>query len=191
MKNEGELTWRLKRTAIIVGTLLLLISVYMSFDGFDGKVGGGERHAWLAVGIGLTLAAAVNILQFILASAPEKLNWTLRIVGYLSYAYSVYTNQLGARNILKADEGMAWVIAVFVDVVSEPLIAWGLGESLVGDLLGNLGKAVYGKKTDSNYNRQPPVQASFRSEINRSSPNRFKSLGSKPSEKRNDKYFGN
>lgn len=161
MKDEGDLTRILKRTAIWVGILILAISIYLSFDGFDGKVSGSNsEYSAMGVAIGVVFAVAVTILQFIFTSAYKSLNATLKVIGLLSYAYSIYTNMLGAQNILGMDDLMAWTTAIFADIVAEPMIAWGLGEAMVGDLLGNIGKAVYGK----NESRSGRFQESFREE---------------------------
>lgn len=173
MRNEGDLTRILKRTSIWVGVLILLISIYLSFDGFDGKVNGSNAdYTAMGVVIGIVFAVAVTILQFIFTSAYKSLNATLKVIGLLSYGYSIYTNMLGATNILGMDSLMAWTTAVFADIVAEPMIAWGLGEAMVGDLLGNIGKAVYGTKESStqqtqsrppyNPNRKTPVNPFFR-----------------------------
>jgi hypothetical protein len=142
MKN-GVLSKNLRKWSTLLGVLILLISVYLSFDGFDGTVNGANsEYSAVGVFIGVVFALAVTLMQFIFTSDYRGLNSTLKLIGVLSYAYSIYTNMLGAQNLLGMDSTMAWVTAAFADIVAEPMIAWGLGEALVGDLVGNLWKSV-------------------------------------------------
>lgn len=140
---DSKLTRIIRKLALFFGIALLVISIYLSFDGFDGSVNGENGHyTELAVIIGVVFAITVTIIQFIFTSEYKSLNPTLIVVGLLSYAYSIYTNKLGAENILGMSGIMAWVTAVFSDIVAEPMISWGMGESLIGDLIGNVGKAL-------------------------------------------------
>jgi len=101
--------------------------------------------------IGFVFAVVVTLIQFIFTNDYKKLNPTLVVIGVLSYVYSIYTNKLGAHNLLQMNDAMAWITAAFADVVAEPMIAWGLGESLVGDLLGNLWNVVGGEDDKPNH----------------------------------------
>jgi hypothetical protein len=154
-EQEGTFSYNLRRTATIVGSLLVVISIYLSFDGFDGKVGKGVGYSLIGLAIGLTLAVAATTLQFIFTNTYKDLNATLKVFGLAVYAYSIYTNMLGAVNILKTTENMGWIIAVFIDVAAEPLISWGMGEALVGDLIGNGKKILWGEPQK----RQPSQRA--------------------------------
>lgn len=140
MDDDNKLENVLRKLALGVGLALLLGSMYLSYDGFDQTVSGGNaEYTWLAVLIGWSLAVAVTILEFILSSRPEGLNVTLKAIGLIAYGYSIYTNYLGAVDLLHMDKGMAVVVALFMDIVPEPMIAWGLGEAIMHDLFKNLG----------------------------------------------------
>ena len=141
--RDSKLSRIIKKLALFVGISLLIVSIYLSYDGFDGSVNGNNTgYKDIGVVIGIVFALAVTVIQFIFANEYKQLNPTLIVVGILSYAYSIYTNKLGAQNILGMDGWMAWFTASMADIVAEPMISWGLGESLVGDLIGNLWKAV-------------------------------------------------
>jgi hypothetical protein len=145
--NGSKLARTIKRLAVTFGLLLLLISMYLSFDGFDGEVSGSNTgYSAIGILIGFVFAVTVTIIQFIFTNDYKKLNPTLVVIGVLSYVYSIYTNKLGAHNLLHMSDVMAWITAGFADIVAEPMIAWGLGESLVGDLLGNLWNVVGGEE---------------------------------------------
>jgi hypothetical protein len=146
----------LKRTAMITGFAMLAISIYFSYDGFDQSVSGtNEGYTTLAMLIGLTLAIVVSVVQFIFGTAYGELNWTLRFAGVAAYVYSIYTNYLGIKHILGADDFMAISSALFMDIYPEPAIAWALGEALTGDLFGNIGKIVFGDASQKQDKQQP------------------------------------
>ena len=156
MKQASEMTRVLKRVALLTGFATLLISIYFSYDGFDQSVSGANQgYSTLAIIIGLTLAVVVSVVQFIFGTSYSELNWTLRLAGIAAYVYSIYTNYLGIKHILGADDFMAISSALFMDIYPEPAIAWALGEALNGDLAGNIGKIMFGEK-------QKPVQNDYR-----------------------------
>lgn len=164
MNNDSDMERALKRIAMLTGLLVLAISIFFSYDGFDQRVtGGNEGYTLLATLIGIVLAVVFTVIEFIFGTNYKDLNWTLRGVGVFAYTYSIYTNYLGIKHILGADDFMAWSLAMIIDVYPEPAISWALGESLVGDLLGNLGKMVFGtsdKKQDrQNQHNKPGVFA--------------------------------
>lgn len=139
--EDSKLENVLRKAAIALGGILLIASIYLSYDGFDQQVGGGnEGYSLIAVAIGYALALACTLLQFIVASKNENLNSTLRWLGISAYAYSIATNYLGLTNLLEMDKIMAGVAAAFMDIAPEQMIAWGLGEAVMHDLFGNLGK---------------------------------------------------
>jgi hypothetical protein len=151
----------LKRIAMITGFVVLAISIYFSYDGFDQSVtGGNESYTTLAMVIGFVLAVVVSVIQFIFGTGYKDLNWTLRVVGVSAYVYSIYTNRMGISHVLGATDFMAWASALFMDVYPEPAIAWALGESLTGDLFGNIGKMVFGTRLGSSV--RPPNRGGFR-----------------------------
>jgi hypothetical protein len=139
--NESSMERTLKNVAKALGLFLLVISVYLSYDGFDqGVTGGNMKYSTLAKLIGVIIAVAICALQFIFSSRYEQLNTTLKGAGLVSYAYSIWTNYLGAKHILGMDDATALATAFFMDVVPEPMIAWSLGDAMKGDVLGNIGK---------------------------------------------------
>ena len=145
----------LKRVTLALGGLLLVISILFSYDGFDQNVtGGNDGYSSLAKFIGFTLAITVSVIQFVFNTDFRNLNMTLKGVGFISYAYSIWTNYLGIKHILQADEMTSWVIAVFMDVTPESLIAWSVGESLRGDFLGNLTKIFFSSGSSKKYDDQ-------------------------------------
>lgn len=145
MNNVSEMVRVLRRVAMITGFIVLLISVFFSYDGFDqGVTGGNSGYTVLATIIGIVLAVVFSVIQFIFGTNYKDLNWTLRGVGIFAYVYSIYTNYLGIKHILGADEFMAWSLAMIMDIYPEPAISWALGESLTGDALGNIGKMLFG-----------------------------------------------
>jgi hypothetical protein len=162
-KNSGELSRIIHRAAIYLGVSILLISAFLSFDGFDGSVSGGNQaYTIVAAVIGIIFAITVSTLQFIFSSDIKGLNATLKVAGLFSYAYSIYTNKLGASHLLGMTDEMAWVVAAFCDIVAEPMIAWGIGEALVGDFIGNIMKSAFGRKEGESTYRQPDqAQNSF------------------------------
>lgn len=141
MNNESSMEHTLKNGAKLLGLLLLAISIYLSYDGFDqGVTGGNTSYSSLAKIIGLVIAVTMACIQFIFSSRYEQLNTTLKGAGLISYVYSIWTNYLGAKHLLQMDDGMAWATAFAMDIVPEPMIAWSLGDAMKGDVLGNLGK---------------------------------------------------
>lgn len=160
MNNQSDMVPILKRIALIMGFIVLAFSIFLSYDGFDQSVtGGNENYTFLAKIIGFGMAIVFTVIQFIFSTKYGDLNWTLRGVGLFAYAYSIYTNYLGVSHILGADEFMAWALAFIMDIFPEPAIAWALGESLTGDLFGNIGKMVFGARQDAS---SPPNRGEFR-----------------------------
>lgn len=171
MDDDNKLENVLRKLALGVGLALLLGSMYLSYDGFDQTVSGGNaEYTILAALIGWSLAIAVTILEFILSSRPEGLNVTLKVIGLVAYGYSIYTNYLGAVDLLHMDKGMAVVVALFMDIVPEPMIAWGLGEAIMHDLFKNLGSfatsPVAKKKGGGGHQNQQNQQRQFQNQSN-------------------------
>ena len=78
MKN-GVLSKNLRKWSTLLGVCILLISVYLSFDGFDGTVNGANsEYSALGVVIGVVFALAVTLMQFIFTSDYRGLNPTLK-----------------------------------------------------------------------------------------------------------------
>ena len=129
--------------------LLAFMSVQWSVDGFkiDFVSTAGMTQDQITVlmdkvtPIGFGLAVIMIILQFVFATALEELNWTLIGLGLISYVYSIGTNISGIAAMHGGDIGYKdWILGILLDLAPEPMIAWGLGQALVGDALGNLAK---------------------------------------------------
>lgn len=145
--DDLDIDWEhvLKRVSLFMGVFIAIISIYFSYDGFDNSVTGGNvNYKWYAKMIGITLATAVTIMQFVFSSSFDKLNPSLKLFGLASYAYSMWSNYQGITHTLQMDKTMAIVATLFMDGVPEPLIAWALGASLRGDFVGNTLKSVGG-----------------------------------------------
>ena len=152
----------LRKASIAIGIAMLIASIYLSYDGFDQKVSGGNpTYTILSAAIGLTLAIAFSLCEFIVSSKNEGLNSTLRWLGLLAYIYSIYTNYVGLQHLLSMDMVMAGITAAAMDILPEQMIAWGLGEAVMHDLFGNLGKfaaAPIGKGNKGQPQQQPHQQ---------------------------------
>lgn len=149
MEDESRLENIIRKLAIAIGGGILIASIYLSYDGFDQKVGNGNNYVFIAIVIGYAIAIACTLLQFIVASRNENLSSTLRWLGVAAYVYSISTNYLGLVSLLGMDKIMAGIVAAFMDIAPEQMIAWGLGEAVMHDLFGNFGKfasAPIGKK---------------------------------------------
>lgn len=161
MNEESDYEVVLKRLARVCGIGVLLISAYFSYDGFDQNVtGGNDGYTTLAKGIGIVMCLVMSLFQFILSSRYDQLNPTLKMVGFASYIYSIYTTYLGALHIMGMSKEMALAVALLFDIAPEPAIAWSFGDSLKGDLISNLGKTALGvigikSKNGSKQNHQP------------------------------------
>lgn len=156
----------LKRVAVFFGFALLAISIYFSYDGFDSSVNGSNpNYSTLAKIIGVILAIIVSLMEFIFSSSYKSLNATLKFFGISSYAYSMWTNYQGITHVLQMSQVTAIVATLFVDGVAEPLIAWGLGASNNGDVLGNLFRIMFGSRRSENRRHQYEVQDEFKQRI--------------------------
>lgn len=143
--DDVKLEHILKRIAPWFGLFLAIISIYFSYDGLDQTISGGNpQYTEIAQYIGWIMAISVTLIQFIFNSDFYKLSTTLRVVGIVSYVYSLYTNYLGLEHLFGFHGIAGIVISVFMDVTPEALIAWALEEETQGDLLGNIGKWIKG-----------------------------------------------
>lgn len=149
-----------KRIATFVGAAFLIISVYFSYDGFDQQVtGGNEGYGTLAKVIGFLLAVGFSVIQFILNSRYDQLNLTLKVMGFATYIYSIWTNFLGIQHILGMAPQMAFAVAVTLDIVPEPMIAWSFGDAAKGDLLGNVSRWILGTSAPKRQGNQQSHQS--------------------------------
>jgi hypothetical protein len=147
MNKETEMTRLLKRFSLFIGIGLVALSIYFSWDGLDQTVtGSNPTYTDLAKVIGFILAGVFSLIQFIFNTDYNSLNTTLKLMGGGSYIYSIYTNKLGIAHLFGFSDMTSWMIAIFMDVLPEALIAWSMGDSLRGDLIGNMTKFILGQK---------------------------------------------
>lgn len=133
----------LKRIAFFIGMGILGISIYWSKNGFNFSVAGDSGNSTEAIIIGWFLAIAVTALQFIFSSNFRELNSSLVLLGLTAYAYSIFTNYQGILEFQGAEPNRTWaiILSVILDATAEPMIAWSLGVSREGDMIGNIVKA--------------------------------------------------
>jgi len=145
----------LKILAVVLGLGLLYMSVGWSRDGFKFDFTQPTMDANRVMIYGVTLALTATLLQFIFATAYKELNITLLVLGLFAYVYSIGTNIAGIMVMQgKTNAGlMTWVLGIIMDVAPEPMIAWGLGQALAGDFLGNLFKAIDGNNGKATYTK--------------------------------------
>jgi hypothetical protein len=142
--KDGNMNTVLRRVAFVMGLILLLISIYWSQDGFNFNIAGDSGGTDMAIFVGYTIAVAVTVVQFVFSTNLRELNASLLVFGLIAYAYSIYTNYQGILHFqgTQPNNIMAWILGFAMDGVPEPLMAWGLRESLSGDFVGNLFKGV-------------------------------------------------
>lgn len=130
----------LRKIAVIIGIGILFVSMFWSQDGFNFDLAGDSGGTDMAIFIGWFLAVAVTVIQFVFSTNFKDLNASLIFFGIVAYSYSIYTNYLGVTHFQGGASNPigAWILALVLDGVPEPLIAWGLYESLQGDWIGNL-----------------------------------------------------
>lgn len=151
MRNSTFFDWK-KRLAIVSGVLIFLISAFNSKNGFVGA----DQSDWLLAGMGWAFAVAATSAEFMFTSDFKKLNWSLIFLGVCAYIYSIWTNVLGLqqwRGTATQYDVVNILGGIFMDVYPEAAIAWALGESRLGDMLGNLVKTT--KRGDELTDTQP------------------------------------
>lgn len=138
----------LRKVAILVGLGLLGISIFWSQDGFNFDLAGTSSDGQVALFIGWFMAFAVTAIQFVFSTSYNELNASLKLFGILAYVYSIYTNYWGIMHFQGWTEGDpsfslgVGILSFVMDGVPEPLIAWGMYESLKGDFIGNFLKVI-------------------------------------------------
>jgi hypothetical protein len=150
----------LRKLAILVGCGLLIISIFWSQEGFNFSLAGSSGGGNFALFFGWFIAFSVCVIQFVFSTNFKELNSSLLFFGALAYVYSIYTNYQGIIHFqgLEPSPIGAGILAVFIDAVPEPLIAWGLYESMQGDLIGNLMKWVNSSPQKSQGQNHRPNQ---------------------------------
>lgn len=120
----------------IAGVAMMVVSIIFSRNGFGFSADG--NYWW----VGWVMAVSATAAQFMLNSDWRKINATILLVALPAYVYSMYTNILGFY-AMRGGTGNVWDIlnvcgGIFMDVYPEIAISWALGESKLGDMLGNL-----------------------------------------------------
>lgn len=143
--NDVDMELILKRFALWGGIALAIISIYFSYDGADQTIqGGNPSYSEIAKYIMIVMACVVTLAQFIFNSDFTKLSSTMRVIGLISYVYSLYTNYMGINHLFGFTGAVGGMIAAFMDIAPEAFIAWSLDDSMRGDMLGNITKFITG-----------------------------------------------
>jgi hypothetical protein len=146
-EDDGKFTSMKRKIVGFSGVALLLCSIYLSKQGvgFDGGLW------WM----GLVVAISLTCAELMFNSSFDELSWTMVVLGFGAYIYSIYTNMVGFyfyRNsgvfdLINNFNATNVFGGLFMDVYPELAIAWALKESKVGDLLGNLIKTAKNPET--------------------------------------------
>jgi hypothetical protein len=139
MNTNGGKFLRIKKfLALVTAVGVLYASIVFSKNGFNFET--NSNYIW----IGWLLAFAATSAEFMLASDFRKLNWSIVALGLAAYAYSIWSNIVGFQDLRGKDTTDFFSISasIFMDVYPEVTIAWALGESKLGDVLGNLWRSV-------------------------------------------------
>jgi hypothetical protein len=168
-----RLTNALRKVALLTGFTLLLVSMFWSQDGFNFSIAGESGYGMLAIFIAWLLAFSVSVVQFVFSTSYKELNPSLIVFGIIAYAYSIYTNYEGILHFQGDQQSKvaALILGLVIDGIPEPLIAWGMRESLVGDVIGNIIKSIVGEEQPKQkYQESRPV-------TNYKTPEQFRSQG--------------
>ena len=143
--DDIDLQTILKRFALWGGIALAIVSIYFSYDGADQSISGGNpEYTDIAKAIMVVMAVVVTLAQFIFNSDFAKLSSTMRLIGVISYVYSLTTNYMGINHLFGFEGLVGGGISAFMDIAPEAFIAWALDDSLQGDMIGNIMKIVTG-----------------------------------------------
>jgi len=156
----------------IMAVVFWVVSMNFSYDGFNINV---PNMAW----VGIVLAVGVTVVQLIWNKQGMGDNLTLAVAGLMCYGYGIFTNVSGILNA----QGYSWatvgenpfsvafpaVLGIFLEVVPEPLLVWGLvGMTGGGDFLSNIFGTARNNQPQQQNNRQeqfngyPQQQSSHR-----------------------------
>lgn len=138
--KDGKFTEIKRKIAGVSGLAMLGCSIFLSKQG----VGFADELWWM----GLVVAVSLTCAELMFNSSFDELSWTMVILGFGAYFYSIYTNIVGFYYYRKSGEVDLWnnfnmtniAGGFFMDVYPELAIAWALKESKIGDLFGNLVK---------------------------------------------------
>lgn len=147
----------LKRFALWGGIGLAFVSMYFSWDGLDQIPGGNPNYSEIAQIIGIVMAIATTLIQFIFNTDIRKQSSTLILIGVVSYVYSLITNYMGIEHLFGFKGVLGGLISVFMDVAPEAMIAWSLNDAVSGDMVGNIIKSITGvrPRKSSKPNHEP------------------------------------
>lgn len=167
MENKkGKFNEWKKRLALISGILIFLISAFNSKNGFVGNT----KNDLLLAAMGWAFAIAATSAEFMFTSDFRKLNWSIIFLGFCAYAYSIYTNVLGLqswRGSVMQYDAVNVIGGIFMDVYPEAAIAWALGESKLGDVIGNIIKTSKRGDELTDTGPQPPTTQSRIEKMNK------------------------
>lgn len=138
MKQDGKFTMYKRWIVGVSGVALLGCSIFLSKEG----VGFTGDLWWM----GLVVALCLTSAELMFNSSFDEISWTMLLLGFGAYAYSIYTNIVGfyfyrnsgAFDLLNNFNMTNIAGGFFMDVYPELAIAWALKESKIGDLVGNL-----------------------------------------------------
>lgn len=137
----------LRLLAALTAVALWGVSVYFSADGFGIKV---PSVAW----IGIILALSITVIELVFNREGFNHNYVLIIAGVAAYAYGIYTNIIG---IQAAQQSQEWtfpvILAVFLEIVPEPLLVWSLMGVTSDDVISKL----FGKRDGMPIRTFPPM----------------------------------
>ena len=130
----------LRMVGFVAAVAMWIASIYFSVDGFNITV---PHMMWVGVLMGFVITA----VELVWNEEGVRVNFTLKIMGALCYAYGIYTNVAGIAHaqglgtIAAGPEQYIFpaIFGIFLEVGPEPLAIWALSESVAhGDFLGNL-----------------------------------------------------
>lgn len=140
MRHTDDSFDRGKRWLIgLSGVGMAVASIILSKQG----VGITGDLAW----IGTVVAISLFCAELMFNSNFDELNWTILFLGLGAYIYSIWTNIQGFY-FYRAIEGTLFTNfditsffgGLFMDIYPELAIAWAVGASKIGDLIGNVVK---------------------------------------------------
>jgi hypothetical protein len=138
-------TWKSAKrvAAFLAGVAVLYLSFKFSVDGFS-------FDSPDLVAAGYLLAGVVFAVELVFSDSGILKNPTLFVSGIVAYAYGISTNVIGlanARSNGNWQDPITLIAGVFMDVLAEPLLVYGITGTLgSGDLLKNV--LSYGKKVN-------------------------------------------
>lgn len=136
MTREQYLTI-LRICAFVAAISLWGVSVYFSQDGFGIKVPNLNF-------VGIILALSVTVIELVFNRDGTRHNYTLLLAGMLAYSYGVWSNVIGIMaaqgNGLELSQEMIFpiILALFLEIVPEPLMLWSLMGVNFDDLLSKM-----------------------------------------------------